>query len=480
MIRFYAIAKNTFLQTIRQPIFGVMIFLTFAILVLSLPLSGLTMGTDYEQSDERMMENVGLSTLLIMGIITAALSASSAIGREIEDKTALTVASKPVTRATFVLGKFSGITLAVMIAYYLMSAVFLLTVRHKVVSAASVPINWPVIVFGVSAFVISLVLGGLGNFMFNWSFIATSCMALLVFMTVAFGLSCIIDLHWDFVSFSETFNADNIRPSLLFAMILIFLAIVLLTAVATAASTRLGQVPTLLVTFAILAAGSWYLLINARLNEYFAGPGNEAPVVNVLCWLLPNLTVFFPLDALTTNRPIPLSIVGVVAGYCACYTAAVLAVGVALYQTRQIEAQSASSTMPSSLSLLSGFGRIAGICMAVIGLIMVTLPANHTKSGFAAVAMLLVGGGVLWFVTRVLGHGRRWSWWLLTILSGAVLLRGVVLWQAGAYAEWLFMGQATPGVLTLSIIGGAVFLLLMLPKTRRHVKSLNMVSVVEG
>ncbi|HNX26606.1 MAG TPA: hypothetical protein PKK48_04290, partial [Phycisphaerae bacterium] len=95
MIKFYAIAKNTFLQTIRQPIFGVMIFLTFAILVMSLPLSGMTMGTDYEKSDERMMENVGLSTLLIMGFITAALSASSAIGREIEDRTALTVASKP-------------------------------------------------------------------------------------------------------------------------------------------------------------------------------------------------------------------------------------------------------------------------------------------------------------------------------------------------------------------------------------------------
>ena len=480
MIRFYAIAKNTFLQTIRQPIFGVMIFLTFAMLVLSLPLAGLTMGTDYEQTDELMMENLGLSTLLIMGLITAALSASSAIGREIEDKTALTVASKPVARATFVLGKFSGITLAVTIAYYLAAIVFLLTVRHKVVSAASVPINWPVVIFGVSAFVISLVLGGLGNFMFNWSFIATTCMSLLVFMTAAFGLACIIDLHWDFVSIVDTFSPDNIKPSLILAMILIFMAIVLLTAVATAASTRLGQVPTLLITFAILAAGSWYLLINMRLNEYFAGPGKEVPLVNMLCWLIPNMTVFFPLDALTSNKPIPLSVVGIVACYCACYTAAVLAIGVALYQTRQIEAQSASTTMPSSLSLLSGVGRIAGIIIMLISLIMVTLPANHTRDGYITIGLLFVCGALMWYVTRVLGSGRRWSWWLLTIVSGLILIRGAVLWKAGGYVAWLYMGQATPGVLTLSLVGAAVFLLLMLPKTRRHVKALNMVSVIEG
>ncbi|HNX27583.1 MAG TPA: hypothetical protein PKK48_09275, partial [Phycisphaerae bacterium] len=364
-------------------------------------------------------------------------------------------------------------------AYYLMSIVFLLTVRHKVVSAASVPINWPVIIFGVSAFAISLILGGLGNYMFNWSFIATGCMALLVFMTVAFGLSCIIDLHWQFVNIADTFSDDNIKPSLILALILIFLAIVLLTAVATAASTRLGQVPTLLITFLILAAGSWYLLINARLNEYFVGPGREAPIINVLCWLLPNMTVFFPLDALTSNKPIPVSFVGMAACYCACYTAAVLFVGIALYQTRQMEAQAASSTMPSALSLLSGFGRIAGIIFVIMAVIMATLPANHTTGGFVTIGLLFVGGGTLWYVTRVLGRGRKWSWRLLTLLSGILLVRGIVLWQAGSYAQWLFMGQSTPGILTLSLVSALVFLLLMLPKTRRHVKALNMISTDE-
>ncbi|RKY23299.1 MAG: hypothetical protein DRP83_09450, partial [Planctomycetota bacterium] len=129
MIQFWSIAKNTFIQTIRQPIFGVMIFLTFVMLVLSLPMSGWTMGNagsgDYEASDQQMLENLGLSTLLLMGLITAALSASATISREIEDKTALTVVSKPVSRAVFVLGKFAGVGLAITLMYYLGAAVFL-------------------------------------------------------------------------------------------------------------------------------------------------------------------------------------------------------------------------------------------------------------------------------------------------------------------------------------------------------------------
>ncbi len=86
MIKFWSIARNTFVQTIRQPIFGIMVFLTFIMLVLNVPLSGWTMGSDYEASDQRMLENVGLSTLLLMGMITAVFCASSSISKEIEDK----------------------------------------------------------------------------------------------------------------------------------------------------------------------------------------------------------------------------------------------------------------------------------------------------------------------------------------------------------------------------------------------------------
>ena len=51
MIRLLAISRNAFVEAIRQPVYGVLILVTFMVLVLDLPLSTYTMGTgvaDYQ------------------------------------------------------------------------------------------------------------------------------------------------------------------------------------------------------------------------------------------------------------------------------------------------------------------------------------------------------------------------------------------------------------------------------------------------
>jgi len=161
MIRFWSICRNTFVQTIRQPIYGVLLLFTFLVLVLSLPMAAWTMGEkggDYQASDQKMLIQLGLGSLLGTGLLLAAFGASSAVSREIEDRTALTVMSKPVSRATFVLGKFTGVAGAVGAAFYLSSIVFLMTVRHQVMSSAGDPYDWPVIVLGCLAGIIALTL----------------------------------------------------------------------------------------------------------------------------------------------------------------------------------------------------------------------------------------------------------------------------------------------------------------------------------
>ena len=73
MVKFVAICRNTFVQTIRQPIFGVLILITFAVLVLTLPLAGWTMdpGGQFQRTDQKMLEVLGLSTLLVAGLLVA-------------------------------------------------------------------------------------------------------------------------------------------------------------------------------------------------------------------------------------------------------------------------------------------------------------------------------------------------------------------------------------------------------------------------
>ena len=153
MIQFLSIAANTFTQAIRQPIAAVLIAVTFAVLVASVPLAGWTMDTsgEHHASDQKMLLDLGVSTLLMGGLLLAAFSASSVLAREIADRTALTVISKPVSRATFVLGKFAGVAAAVAVGYYLMTVVFLMSVRHGVLSVATDVLDWPVVVLGLAA-----------------------------------------------------------------------------------------------------------------------------------------------------------------------------------------------------------------------------------------------------------------------------------------------------------------------------------------
>jgi len=64
MGKFLSISQNTFVQTIRQPIFGILILVTFAILALELCQAGWTMTSDYVVANQKLLQDLGLSTLL--------------------------------------------------------------------------------------------------------------------------------------------------------------------------------------------------------------------------------------------------------------------------------------------------------------------------------------------------------------------------------------------------------------------------------
>jgi ABC-type transport system involved in multi-copper enzyme maturation permease subunit len=458
MTRFWAICQNTFVQTIRQPIYAVLILATMALLVMSLPLAGWTMGTegDYQVSDQLMLETLGLSTLLVSGLLVAAFSASGALSREIEDRTALTVISKPVSRATFVLGKFAGVAGAVLAAFYLCSLVFLMTVRHKVMSAAWHPYDFPVIVLGCSAMGLSVLTAMLGNLFFGWPFISAWVYAALVLLSAAMGLIGFIGKGWTIVPLGH-----EIRPQLIVALVLTVPAVLVLTAVAVAVSTRLGQVMTLLVCTAVFVAGSAY-------EPLF---GAYADAVNrMVGWAFPKLTYFYALDALTLGKDIPLDYVAGAAGYAALYVGAALAVGVALFQGRQLEAEVGSTAAPGAVNLLAWAGRGAAIVLALVAAKLVARPENRDAASFLVAAGLLGAAVASWLLWGWFGRGVGWSYRIVLGLSGLFFLRNAALLGAPGATGFLRFRE-TPELLFLeAVLGAAVLLILLLPRTRRHFK----------
>src|SRR5690606_29714011 len=112
--KLWAVTVNSFTETIRQPIYGILVLVTVGLLVFNVGIAGYTL-----EDDNKLLKDLGLSTLLLSGLFISAFSASGILSQEIENKTVLTVVSKPISRPVFLLGKFAGLAGALAVAFYL-------------------------------------------------------------------------------------------------------------------------------------------------------------------------------------------------------------------------------------------------------------------------------------------------------------------------------------------------------------------------
>ena len=457
MIRLWSIAANTFLQTIRQPVFLVMILATVTLLILTMPFSGYTMSVNFQKTDLLLLQDLGLGTLRVSSLLIAAFSAVGVLRREIEEKTALIVITKPVPRSVFVGGKFLGVLLAVALAYYVCSLVLLMTVRHKVVIAAYDKLDWVVITLGLSALGLTLLVTLVGNLWFGWGFTPTAVCAGAVLLTGAMAVVGFVGKGWVLVPFGQ-----GIEPQFVLQVAVMFLASVVFVAMSVAASTRLNQAMTLLVCVTVFLLGSAHPQIIGRWAD-------EAPVIRVVGWLLPDFSQFYPQDDMTLQGPLPLGLVARAAGYCLLYSAGLMALAVAIFQTRELEAQDASYAGCGLVNFLAWTGRGAAAVCALAGAGILTVPRLYSPKNFLLAGALGAAALVGWVVSGALGRGRKWSWYL--VLAGAVagIIAAVVVLAAGA--EQYLPGDAASAPLLPYVAAAAlaaVVAILLLPRTRRH------------
>src|SRR3990172_4891377 len=140
MGKLFTIAKNTFIETLRQPIYAIIIVAALLLFFLS---PSLTM---YSLSDDnKLLRELGLSTLFLTSLFIAIFSASGAVAEEVENKTIITVLSKPVQRPIFIIAKFIGVAAAVVLAHYICTIGFLMSIRHGVMETNADTVDWTVI-----------------------------------------------------------------------------------------------------------------------------------------------------------------------------------------------------------------------------------------------------------------------------------------------------------------------------------------------
>jgi hypothetical protein len=304
--KFSAIAGNTFLETIRQPIYGILMWTAaFWIAFFGPTLSTFTLEAG---GDTKMLIDNCLATMLLYGLLASVFSATSVITREIDTYTVLTVISKPVSRPVFFLGKYG------------------------VLEKASDKYDQPVLILGTAAVAISLIAATFCNYMYGWHFSTTLTAWVVPLGTAAVLIILFFDKQWHAQSPLTNFGyKENITPSsIYFAIVLVFLALMILAAFAVTLSTRFSQVLTLILCTAIFFLG--------LLADYYLGsPTAQSTLLGKISYhLLPNFQFHWLGDAITQQLTVKAAHVARVAAYSILYTLGILSVGVALFQTREV------------------------------------------------------------------------------------------------------------------------------------------------
>ncbi len=108
--RILAIAGNTFREAIRDRVLYNLVVFVLLITACAILLGELTAG-----QEARTIVNIGLNAMLIFGTFIAIFVGVGLVSKEIEKRTVFNIFSKPVNRTEFIIGKFFGLCLTLLI-----------------------------------------------------------------------------------------------------------------------------------------------------------------------------------------------------------------------------------------------------------------------------------------------------------------------------------------------------------------------------
>ena len=319
MRQFLTIAVNAFMELVRQPIF--LLLLTGSVLFelfLAVPYY-------FAFGDEpKLVENSVLAVMLLSGLFGAVLSASSSLARELRTGTALAVLSKPVGRAQFLLAKFAGLAAALTLLTYVNMVGVLLASRMAFDAYGSTDVS-ALGIFG-GGIIFAYALAGFSNFFLRRPFVSDAVLCLLVMTTLA------AFVIFEFTSQKQSLGvAATVDWRLVPAGILILFALWILAAVALACSTRFDTIATLSICSAVFLIG--------LMSDYFFGrPAQHGSWwASTLYSVIPNWQLFWLADAIESGKStFQWDYVGKAFAYAVCYAGAALAIGVSMFEEREL------------------------------------------------------------------------------------------------------------------------------------------------
>jgi Cu-processing system permease protein len=116
------IAVNAFRESLRDKILYNLVLFAGLLIGLSVVLADLSI-TEHH----KVIADMGLAAINLIGVIIAMFVGISLVNKEIERRTIYTIMARPISRSCFIIGKYFGLALTLLVNMSVMLAVFLFT-----------------------------------------------------------------------------------------------------------------------------------------------------------------------------------------------------------------------------------------------------------------------------------------------------------------------------------------------------------------
>jgi ABC-type transport system involved in multi-copper enzyme maturation permease subunit len=118
-MRVVTIAVHTFKESVRQKVLYNLVAFALLLIGASILFGSISVGVE-----QIILVTLGLSSISVFGLLIAIFIGIDLVSKEIERRTIYNILSKPVTRAQFILGKYLGLLLTLVVNTAIMMAGF--------------------------------------------------------------------------------------------------------------------------------------------------------------------------------------------------------------------------------------------------------------------------------------------------------------------------------------------------------------------
>ncbi|HEY2904831.1 MAG TPA: ABC transporter permease [Vicinamibacterales bacterium] len=223
--------------------------------------------------DVKIIKDLGLSATALFGLFISIFIGIGLVSKEVERRSIYSLLSKPIHRYQLVLGKYAGLTLTLAV---------------------------------------------------NVAVMAAALYAVLVY--TAWGVPALVQTGWD---------APALDPALLKAIVLIFLELMVITAIATFFSSFSTPILSAAFTFGLFIVG--HLSGDLRNFDQIVDSETAARLARGLYWILPNLAQFDVKDRVVHGIAVPFGYMTLTFGYAVLYIAMLLSLSMYIFSRRDFK-----------------------------------------------------------------------------------------------------------------------------------------------